>query len=239
MRGVNQKIKVFTLGTTLLLAGVASAQMLDDDTYGSWGALEIEQAGEQSTDSQDNFMPEVPVIPSSSSSSSVSLGGARLNDVVVDEPKEETVDNAEMVSWSNDATPPARIYSAKDVREDANGVMWEIATGQLVNGEVRDYYPMGRMLSKVRYADGLKQGRALMFFQNGTLLSEAFYNQGKEEGDISVFYFSGDEYIRASFNDGVPVSGYCVKMNGEKIQMTTAQLREFKDNGKTPCDNSK
>ena len=59
MRGVNQKIKVFTLGTMLLFAGMASAQMLDDETYGSWGNLEIEQVEEQPAASQDNFVPDV------------------------------------------------------------------------------------------------------------------------------------------------------------------------------------
>lgn len=240
MCGVNQKIRVFTLGTSLLFAGVASAQMLDDEAYGNWGALEIEQVEEQPAGIQDNFMPEVSVSSSNSSTSTStststgSVGGAKLDDIV-QEPKAETVENSGMVSWSNDAVPPERIYETKEVREDANGYTREITSGKLITGEVRDRYPGGRVLSKVRFVDGVRHGRSLMLFENGTLLSESVYKDGKEEGDVSIFYQNGEEFVRVTFKDGVPVSGYCMTTTGLRIDMGTEQLREFKDNGKVPC----
>lgn len=238
MRGVNQKIKVFTLGTTLLFAGMASAQMLDDETYGSWGALEIEQVEEQPAASQDNFVPDVSASSTSSSSTpSSSFGatsGAKLDDMEA-KPKVETVGNSGTVSWSNDATPPERIYEVKEVREDAEGYTREITSGKLITGEVRDRYPGGKVLSKVRFVEGVRHGRSLMLFENGTMLSESFYKDGKEEGDVSIFYQNGDEFVRVTFKDGVPVSGYCMTTTGLRIDMGTEQLREFKDNGKVPC----
>lgn len=233
MCDVGLKSKVLILSIALLVSGVASAQMLDDETYGNWNALEIEQEEKQPTVSQDDFVPELPAV---STSSAVPSDGARLDDAIDYDIPSVPLTQDTLVSWSNDAIPPERIYEAKDVVEDAEGIMHEKTTGKLVTGEVRDRYPGGRLLTKVRYVDGLKHGRSIMFFQNGTLLSEAFYKDGKEEGEVAIFYANGDERVKVTFKDGAPVLGYCMTMTGRKIDMSTTQLREFQDDGKIPCD---
>lgn len=234
MRGVNQSIKIFALGTMLLFSGVASAQMLDDETYGNLEALEVDTANEQVAPSNDNLMLEIPVASDVSSAAEKS----ETNNIIT-APQPDVAENSSMVSWSNDTIPPEHIYDIKEVREDADGVVREVATGKLITGEVREHYPRGRVLSKVRYVDGVRHGRSLMFFQNGTLLSESFYKDGKEEGDVSIFYRNGDEFIRVTFKDGVPALGYCMTSDGERIDMTTAQLREFQDNGNVPCSSKR
>ncbi len=228
MCGASLKIKFLTLLITLLFSGVVSAQMLDDETSDGWGNLDFDVVDEQSASSQNDFVFEVPA---NSTVSSEIIEGQNI----VTEPVAATPSNSQTVSWSNDAIPPEHIYERKDVREGSDKLLREVATGQLITGEVRDRYPTGRLLAKNRYEEGRKHGRSLMFFENGTLLSEAFYQDGKEEGDISVFYANGDEFIKVSFKDGIPVSGYCMTINGNKIDMSTAQLRDFQNEGKVPC----
>ncbi len=233
MCDVGLKSKVLILSIALSVSGVASAQMLDDETYGNGNALVIEREEQQPTVSQDDFVPELPAISASSAGAS---DGIKLDDAVEADIPSAPVTQGALVSWSNDAIPPEHIYDAKDVVEDADGVMHDKTTGKLVTGEVREYYPSGKLLTKVRYVDGLKHGRSIMFFQNGTLLSEAFYQDGKEKGEVAIFYANGDERVKVTFKDGAPVTGYCMTMSGRRIDMSTTQLREFQDDGKIPCD---
>lgn len=235
------------LGVAMLFSGAAKAQMLDDEDGGNWGGamptLDFQMEGEETSSAlvMESSAVQAPDMVSSETAEKnapASLGGASLeaNLPTVAVEKDENVTGSAVVSWSNDATPPERIYESKEVRLDANGLLHEAESGKLVNGEVRERYPSGKVLSKVRYVDGAKQGRALMLFENGTLLSEAFYLNGKENGDVSAFYADGNERFKVTFKDGEPVSGYCMRVDGEKVEMTTVQLRTFQDEGKIPCD---
>ena len=161
MRGVNQKIKVFTLGTMLLFAGMASAQMLDDETYGSWGNLEIEQVEEQPAASQDNFVPDVSASSISSSSTTTSsfgaTSGAKLDDMEA-KPKVETVGNSGTVSWSNDAT----VRFVEGVRHGRSLMLFE----------------NGTMLSESFYKDGKEEGDVSIFYQNGDEFVRVTFKDG-------------------------------------------------------------
>lgn len=235
------------LGVAMLFSGTAKAQMLDDEEGGNWGGamptLDFQMEGEETADAlvMESSAAQAPDMVSSETAEKnapASLGGASLeaNLPTMAAENSENATRSEVVSWSNDATPPERIYESKEIRMGADGLLHEIETGKLVNGEVRERYPSGKLLSKVRFVDGAKQGRALMLFENGTLLSEAFYQDGKENGDVSAFYADGNERLKVTFKDGEPVSGYCMTADGLKMEMTTVQLRAFQDEGKIPCD---
>lgn len=235
------------LGVAMLFSGTAKAQMLDDEEGGNWGGsmptLDFQMEGDNTASARvmESSAAQAPDMISSETAkkkASASLSRASLdaNLPAAAAENSENATHSAVISWSNDATPPERIYESKEVRLDANGLLHEAESGKLVNGEVRERYPSGKVLSKVRYMDGAKQGRALMLFENGTLLSEAFYLNGKENGDVSAFYATGDERFKVTFKDGEPVSGYCMRMDGEKVEMTTGELRAFQDEGKIPCD---
>lgn len=235
------------LGVAMLFSGTAKAQMLDDEEGGNWGGamptLDFQMEGDETADARvmESSTAQASGMISSETTEKkapASLNGASLEENIgsLSSDRGEAVTNSPALSWSNDSTPPERIYESKEVRLDANGLLHEAESGKLVNGEVRERYPSGKVLSRVRYVDGAKQGRALMLFENGTLLSEAFYLNGKENGDVSAFYATGDERFKVTFKDGEPVSGYCMRMDGEKVEMTTGELRAFQDEGKIPCD---
>lgn len=126
-----------------------------------------------------------------------------------------------------------RIYNEKDLHE-ADGKLADI-NNIPVTGEVRAYYPGGRILEKSYYTDGVKNGSARLFFENGMLLSEATYADGKEEGVAKIYYASGDLLAAVTFEKGKAVAGHCRTRNGENRELDVADLAAFQDNGRLPC----
>ena len=137
---------------------------------------------------------------------------------------------------NEDAAPTegaVRIYDEKDLHE-ADGKLADI-NNIPVTGEVRAYYPGGRILEKSYYTDGVKNGSARLFFENGMLLSEATYADGKEEGVAKIYYASGDLLAAVTFEKGKAVAGHCRTRNGENRELNIADLAAFQDNGRLPC----
>lgn len=126
-----------------------------------------------------------------------------------------------------------RVYDEKDLHE-ADGKLADI-NNIPVTGEVRAYYPGGRILEKSYYTDGVKNGSARLFFENGMLLSEATYADGKEEGVAKIYYASGDLLAAVTFEKGKAVAGHCRTRNGENRELDIADLAAFQDNGRLPC----
>ena len=143
---------------------------------------------------------------------------------------------AEAVRQPNEDAAPTegavRIYDEKDLHE-ADGKLADI-NNIPVTGEVRAYYPGGRILEKSYYTDGVKNGSARLFFENGMLLSEATYADGKEEGVAKIYYASGDLLAAVTFEKGKPWRGIAVRETG-KPELDIADLAAFQDNGRLPC----
>lgn len=144
---------------------------------------------------------------------------------------------AEAVRQPNEDAAPTegavRVYDEKDLHE-ADGKLADI-NNIPVTGEVRAYYPGGRILEKSYYTDGVKNGSARLFFENGMLLSEATYADGKEEGVAKIYYASGDLLAAVTFEKGKAVAGHCRTRNGENRELDIADLAAFQDNGRLPC----
>ena len=145
----------------------------------------------------------------------------------------DNLQNVEQVV--SDAEKKLTIYNHSDVRMTDNGILVD-ANNNPVTGEVREYYPnTGRILTKIIYENGVKNGYHRIYFQGGTYLSETNYVNGKEEGVAKVFYPNGEDKLSITFKQGVPINGYCVNSQGQRIDMTTAELRKFLDDFITPC----
>lgn len=50
--------------------------------------------------------------------------------------------------------------------------------GRALNGEVKEYYPEGQLLSESNYDNGVLEGPAKVYYEDGTLRSQAIYQQG-------------------------------------------------------------
>lgn len=104
-----------------------------------------------------------------------------------------------------------------------------------VTGEVRDYYPNGKLLEKSQYTDGVRDGLSLLLFPDGTVLSEAPYVKGNPHGTVKLFYANGNRLAEVEYRSGKPVSGVCFTYIGMKIELDEKQLDEFNTGGKLPC----
>ena len=133
---------------------------------------------------------------------------------------------AEAVRQPNEDAAPTegavRIYDEKDLHE-ADGKLADI-NNIPVTGEVRAYYPGGRILEKSYYTDGVKNGSARLFFENGMLLSEATYADGKEEGVAKIYYASGDLLAAVTFEKGKAVAGNLILLIWLHFRTTDACL---------------
>lgn len=54
-------------------------------------------------------------------------------------------------------------------------------------------------------------------------------------GELRLYYPDGSPASRVAYEQGVPVSGYCLTPQGQRIDFS-ADIAAFAETGKTPCD---
>ena len=171
-----------------------------------------------------------------------------------------------------------------EVRCDEAGTMcYDARSGAPFSGELRLYYPDGKVQASLFYANGRQDGKYRVFFadgglrysgvykdgkpegvltayydngkhetepsanggvwnglrrsfyRDGTLRQEENYADGKRQGNAKRYYPDGSPALRVAYEQGVPVSGYCLTPQGQRIDFS-ADIAAFAETGKTPCD---
>jgi hypothetical protein len=68
----------------------------------------------------------------------------------------------------------------------------------LFSGYGVDYYPSGKLKSKTAFANGEKQGLAVVYFEDGHLKSQAFYHRNKLHGEKKNWAGTAHHHLMAS-----------------------------------------
>lgn len=104
-----------------------------------------------------------------------------------------------------------------------------------INGNLTSYYEDGTLQAETQVSDGLWDGTRRTYYHDGTLKSEEEFSQGLKNGEQKFYFEDGNPSMRVVYDMGNPVSGYCLKRKGPRIDFT-ANIETFKNTGKTPCD---
>lgn len=73
----------------------------------------------------------------------------------------------------------------------------------VVDGEVKEYYPSGRLQSKIHYKNGVLNGSKMTFYESGIGKYEEYYKDGKKYGKSFEYYENGTTRENAYFKDGM------------------------------------
>lgn len=74
-------------------------------------------------------------------------------------------------------------------------------TKGLKSGEWSFYNKHNRIISRLNYSDGVKQGDSVVFYPNGNLIHKRFSYQSDTLIKLSNFYFSGELEFEGDYND--------------------------------------
>lgn len=102
-------------------------------------------------------------------------------------------------------------------------------------GVLAAYYDNGKIETETSVNGGVWNGLRRSFYRDGTLRQEENYADGKRQGNAKRYYPDGSPALRVAYEQGVPVSGYCLTPQGQRIDFS-ADIAAFAETGKTPCD---
>ena len=102
-------------------------------------------------------------------------------------------------------------------------------------GVLTAYYDNGKIETETSVNGGVWNGLRRSFYRDGTLRQEENYADGKRQGNAKRYYPDGSPASRVAYVQGVPVSGYCLTPQGQRIDFS-ADIAAFAETGKTPCD---
>ena len=102
-------------------------------------------------------------------------------------------------------------------------------------GVLTAYYDNGKIETETSVNGGVWNGLRRSFYRDGTLRQEENYADGKRQGNAKRYYPDGSPASRVAYEQGVPVSGYCLTPQGQRIDFS-ADIAAFAETGKTPCD---
>ena len=75
-----------------------------------------------------------------------------------------------------------------EVRCDEAGTMcYDARSGAPFSGELRLYYPDGKVQASLFYANGRQDGKYRVFFADGGLRYSGVYKDGKPEGVLTAY----------------------------------------------------
>lgn len=84
-----------------------------------------------------------------------------------------------------------------------------------IEGEVRDYYKSGKLMTKQQYTSDELNGDYTEYYENGLIKSSGCYVNGKVEGTVTVFLEDGKRFIRTEFVKGNLKNNYMTWFDGE------------------------
>lgn len=106
------------------------------------------------------------------------------------------------------------------------------------------YYKAGKEVGvgKVFYDNGgiqlevdFDKGVLKYFYENGKENSVAHFNDKGYNGMWNIYSQEGNLQAELKFENGVSVEGYCLEENGDRVDLTAEDFKEFTESGKLPC----
>ncbi len=73
----------------------------------------------------------------------------------------------------------------------------------LIEGEVKEYYPSGRLQSKAKYKNGILNGSLMTFYESGIGKIEEYYKDGVKNGKSFEYFENGMTKENAYFVGGI------------------------------------
>ena len=119
---------------------------------------------------------------------------------------------------ASSAQEPVLVVSEADLATDES-LGLRTFNGQPFTGEVRAYFPDGKVASVEQYKDGLRDGRDRLWFPNGTLGFEASFVGGVSNGPTRSWWINGNKRSQSSYVDGKEDGAHWEwYMTGEKFK---------------------
>lgn len=72
----------------------------------------------------------------------------------------------------------------------------------IIDGEVRQYYPSGKILSLIEYKAGKQDGKFITYFENGIIQTQSEYKDGLQCGHFKGFDDFGDLISECEYVNG-------------------------------------
>ncbi|MDR1475879.1 MAG: hypothetical protein LBI20_00980 [Holosporales bacterium] len=73
----------------------------------------------------------------------------------------------------------------------------------VIDGEVKQYYPNGAILSIITYKTGIQNGPFISYYENGMKQLESYYVNGKQDGVVITYDEFGDKITESPYHNGV------------------------------------
>lgn len=88
-------------------------------------------------------------------------------------------------------------------KEDNLQRCYNSKTGAPFNGELRLYYPDGKLRAQIEYADGWLDGKYLTYYNSGELKRNNVFRSGRQNGVQTTYFDNGNASGKTEYCDGV------------------------------------
>jgi len=105
---------------------------------------------------------------------------------------ENTIKNDDSLSFKKEYYEDGSIKAIMAVNEEG-----------ILDGEVRQFYPSGKIINKTFFRDGIRIGKNIVYYENTNIKIEENYNSnGRLEGEFKEYFEDGSLKKVGQYNDG-------------------------------------